>query len=280
MDNQTTLIEVKNSFPRIQSPSSINMFLQCPRKYYYRYHLKLPISSSIHLLRGGVVHSALEEFFTFDIGPISGDNFIFNLHIVLLEHFKKNWQSKMDELSRLGLTKQELDYYYGDSIAMLENWFTSFSGKLFEIAKITSFENAFKMLSPKVELEYVSGKYGVRGFIDAIHEYNGKVTIMDYKTSAKDTMTPEYKLQLAIYALLYEEKHGKKPDQVGISFLKFGDRMLDVDSNLIEFAKNEVLSVHINTASDKIQDYPRHTSPLCKWSSGKCDFYEKCFNGN
>jgi ATP-dependent helicase/DNAse subunit B len=49
---------------RVQSPSSINTYNQCPRKYYYQYILKLPTRPSIHLVRGNIAHSVLEDFFS------------------------------------------------------------------------------------------------------------------------------------------------------------------------------------------------------------------------
>ena len=49
---------------RVQSPSSINTYFQCPRKYYYIYNMKLKTSPSIHLVRGLVAHKVLENFFT------------------------------------------------------------------------------------------------------------------------------------------------------------------------------------------------------------------------
>ena len=47
---------------RIQSPSSINMYKRCPRKYYLHYILKKPIKPNIHLFRGSTVHSTIEIF--------------------------------------------------------------------------------------------------------------------------------------------------------------------------------------------------------------------------
>ena len=45
------------------SPSRINMFLKCPRSFYYRYIAKLPETMTIHLFRGSMVHNILEDLF-------------------------------------------------------------------------------------------------------------------------------------------------------------------------------------------------------------------------
>jgi CRISPR/Cas system-associated exonuclease Cas4 (RecB family) len=86
-------------------------------------------------------------------------------------------------------------------------------------------------------------------------------------------MTPEYKLQLAIYALLYEEKHGKKPDIVGVDFLRHKSHHLKVDQELVDFAKLECRFIQEQTISEDIEDYSKKKGFLCNY----CDFYEHCF---
>jgi CRISPR/Cas system-associated exonuclease Cas4 (RecB family) len=132
-------------------------------------------------------------------------------------------------------------------------------------------------LIPSVEEEIIDPALNVKGFIDAVHDDEEGVIIMDYKTSNKEEITVEYKLQLGIYALLYKSKYSKTPAKVGVNFLKYGEQTIDVDDVLLEHAKKEILFVHEMTSSDKVADYPRKEGPLCKWSSGKCDYYEKCF---
>lgn len=276
MEQQRTLVPTA-IFSRIQSPSSINTFRQCPRKYYYRYIERYPTAPNIILIRGQIVHQALEDFFSLDLTPALNDEF--SLKTVLLEFFKNNWAAERIKILALGLQEDALSAYYEESMNMLEFWFNSFYSKLSALSKIHGIDLAFKMLTPRVEEEYISTKLGVRGYIDAIHETNEHIKILDYKTSSKDTMTEDYKLQLAIYALLYEEKHGKKPNELSINFLKFGERYVEVTERLLEFAKNEVKRVHENTLSTDKRDYPKNITPLCKWSSGQCDFYNVCFKG-
>jgi hypothetical protein len=109
-----------------------------------------------------------------------------------------------------------------------------------------------------------------------VHVDDANIVIMDYKTSNKDEITPEYRLQLSIYALLYHLKYDKMPTQVGINFLKFGEQYLDVTHELLAEARSEILFVHEKAKSEKIADYPRRQSALCKWHSGQCDFFDEC----
>ncbi len=177
----------------------------------------------------------------------------------------------------------ELAFYLQESQLMIINWVNHFLQKLHkEQEKGLSFADAFKRLTPKTEQEYVSIEKSVRGFLDLIEELDGYVRIMDYKTSKSPKLTPEYRLQLSIYALLYKDKHGALPNEVGIYFLKDSgkdhEQTIHVDDDLVKQAELMVEQIHLLTQAESIVDYPRKPSPLCKWSTGKCDFYEKCYN--
>lgn len=264
---------------RLQSPSSINTYLQCPRKYYFMYHLKMPTSPSIHLVRGSVAHLALEH--VFEVLPeVIAENYRANLKVVVVELLKKFWKEHKDEFDELNMNEQEIQAYYEETKDMLHNYMDQFVDKIDEqITKGLDFPAAFRKLTPIAEKEYKSTEHGVRGFIDVIENHDGIVRLMDYKTSKKAHISEAYKLQLAIYAMLYEIEHGEKPDEVGIYFLKHDEHTLKVDEELVKHAKFYIEQIHMSTESDDINDYPMKTSPLCKWSNGQCDFYDYCFRG-
>ena len=264
---------------RIESPSSINTYQQCPRKYFYRYVLKLPSGSNIHLIRGKVVHSVLEDFFTLNLDGLHNNNFeeYFAQHLLSLFHL--HWGKAIPDFHSLSLSKEDIRKYYTDSLVMLENFLRMFSQRIrnYIAVKHVSFPAAFYSLKPLAEVGYSSESFAVRGFIDAIEQREDGVYLIDYKTSNKFEVTTEYRLQLGIYALLYYEKHGVLPQMVGIYFLKFGEKYLPVDEQLLRYAKKEIQYVHERTGSNSIEDYPKNVSPLCKWSTGQCDYYDVCF---
>lgn len=263
---------------RIQSPSSINTYNQCPRKYYYHYIKKLPTSGSIHLIRGNIVHTVLENFFKLDIASITHEHIEFELNMLLQSMFKDEWNRKLSKLYDLQLGQLNLDFYFKESQEMINNWFESLLSRIrLKQNDHMTFQEAFNLLKPLTEVRFVSEKHKVQGFIDAVHDINGEISLMDYKTSKRDKISDEYRLQLAIYALLYFEKHGKHPDLVGIDFLKHGTKYLKVDQDLIQCAIDECALIQENTKSEDITDYPLKPSPLCKWSTGQCDFYDICF---
>ncbi len=266
---------------RMQSPSSINTFKQCPRKYWYRYWARLPGKPSIHLARGKAVHEALEHFFDTDVTNVPDDpeGFFRTMRVVLLEHFKRAWSAHQEEFDQLDLTPEELTGYYDESLRMVGNYFDYFTDKIKYFTRLLPVKEAWEAVRPTREIEVASRQHGVRGFIDAIHDEAGKTLILDYKTSRKSIISPEYKLQLAIYAMLYTERF-RMPELVGIYFLKDGvEQLLDVTPEMIEWAKNEVAEVHLQTRSCAVEEYPKKPSPLCKWATGQCDFYEYCFGG-
>lgn len=265
-------------FRRIESPSSINTFRQCPRKYYYQYILKLPVSGSIHTIRGNVIHNVLETFFLEGSIGLSSSDYSFALSQRLLHTFNAEWRQAIPQLQQLKLGRDQIVDSYSESMGMLNNFLQWFLQRLHvEMQQGLSFVDAFSLLTPQVEQHYESPIYKIQGYIDAISHYKGSVAVWDYKTSRKDEITAEYYLQLALYALLYQEKHGKAPDKVGVYFLRYGLRELPVDTSLLQHAQIACEEIHVQTKSDDIASYPQRPGPLCKWGTGQCDFYNQCF---
>lgn len=259
---------------RTESASSINTYKQCPRKYYYQYIKKLEVLPNIYCLRGNAIHSTLEEFFNIDTSILSKENYEFELAIIAHDRFKKEWDKREKDIANLNLSKAKLEFFKKESQDMLNKWLKRFFKKLKKEVRDSSFEEAFDKLKPETELYLESEKYKLRGYIDALHKAEEEIRLMDYKTSSRDQMTEGYKLQLAIYSLLYYDKFGKVPDKVGLDLLRHGERIIDVDENLLEMAKKEALAMAERTKSDEIADYPKKKSRLCDW----CDFQDVCMD--
>ncbi len=263
------------AFKRIQSPSSINTYKLCPRKYFYTYVLELPTESNIHMIRGNVAHSALEHFFQININHIDEKKYEQQLKVAMQELLIYHWKAAHERFDKLKLSQEKLASYFEETLHMLIAWVDLFCKKVKATKK--SFREAFEYLTPLVEQHFISNAYGVQGYVDAIEVQDGKIRIMDYKTSSKNELTDEYLLQLAIYALLYHEKYNKFPDEAGVYLLQYGEKAIKVDNALLELAKREVAQIHKNTQSEEIEDYPLKPGPYCKWSTGQCDFYNICF---
>ena len=264
---------------RVESPSSINTFKQCKRKYYYSYIEKLPTVSNIHQVRGNIAHSTLEHFYDVDVSKLNSDNYKVEYKKIIQKLLLHQWNKYGPKLNELGLSNDKIKFYFEETMLMVMNWCNHF---LTDIESLIEKENlsvpeAFMKLTPIREQKYASEKYSIRGFIDAIHHCGDEIHILDYKTNSRFDMKEPIILQLAIYSLLYQEKRGVLPNKVGIFFLRHKSKYIDVSPEMIELAKKEISAIHLHTSStEHVDDYPQTITPLCKWSTGQCDFYETC----
>ncbi len=267
---------------KYESPSSINTYKQCPRKYYYSYIAKYPIIPNIHLIRGNVAHSALEHFYDIsdeDIEKMTTNDYEIVLRTRIKRLLKSFWFSNIKKFRKLDISNDQHLFYFKETQEMMQNWMNIFLEKLRnKIEETGNLMAAFKSLVPQREKGFVSEAFKVRGFIDVIEEIDDKIRLMDYKTSKSPHINEAYKLQLAIYSLLYYEQHAKLPDEVGIYFIKHNEQSFSADEQLLEFAKQECKLMQENTKTDDLNDYPKKKGPLCKYSTGQCDFYDLCMD--
>ena len=265
---------------RLQSPSSINTFKQCQRKYYYSYIEKLPRKDSIHTVRGNIAHSTLEYFYDLDVSSYTMDNFEKEFKVSIQKLLLNQWASYSEKLEKLDLTPDKTRFYFEETMMMVLNWCNHFLKDMKkEYAKDPrSITDMFSQIAPVREQEVKSETHQVRGFIDAIkHHENGEIHIIDYKTNKQAVIKDSIRLQLSIYALLYQEKYGKLPQKVGAFFLREGLKMIDVTDDMTQNAKLQIENIHAHTdITDNIVDYKRTITPLCRWKTGQCDFYETC----
>src|SRR3989344_7431050 len=135
---------------RVQSPSSINTYNQCPRKYFYQYILKLPTSPSIHTARGSAVHESLEDFYDLSIPAVLPRTELRTfLELYLLNLLKEKWNQKKDIFSKLPMTREELMSYYQETQLMLIQWISTFLQKIdSHMSEGKSFEEAFALQKP------------------------------------------------------------------------------------------------------------------------------------
>lgn len=264
---------------RVESPSSINTFKQCKRKYYYSYIEKLPTVSNIHQVRGNIAHSALEDFYDIDITQFDENNLQKEFQQAMQKMLMFQWNKYREKLNELNLNQDKMKFYFEETMLMLMNWCNHFVEDIEKLRKNKdiSLAQAFIELTPIREQQFISEEHSVRGFIDAIHHCGDEVHILDYKTNSRFDFKDEIKLQLAIYSLLYQEKKGMLPHKVGIFFLRHKSKYINVEPEMVEMAKKEIHAIHLHTSStEHIDDYPQTITPLCKWSTGQCDFYDVC----
>jgi genome maintenance exonuclease 1 len=94
-----------------------------------------------------------------------------------------------------------------------------------------------------------SDKYKVAGRVDCIAEYDGKLSIIDFKTSSKersDEWNESYYIQASAYAEMFEERTGIAINQVVIL-------VVTEDGIVQEFVKNK--TDYLPLLSDAIKEW-------------------------
>ena len=94
-----------------------------------------------------------------------------------------------------------------------------------------------------------SDKYKVAGRVDCIAEYDGKLSIIDFKTSSKersDEWNESYYIQASAYAEMFEERTGIGINQIAIL-------VVTEDGVIQEFVKNK--TDYLPLLKDAIKDW-------------------------
>jgi len=200
------------------------------------------------MIRGAAVHKAIEMFYKLNINHCSHFDY-FDFKRCLRDLLWHEWKDRRKAIDMLGLTDTEIDYFFHDSVIMMEHFAHDF------------YKNqGLEKPTPVIEKTFISKTLGLKGRVDAIH-YNQKnkapPLIIDYKTCKSKEVKESYKRQLFIYALLYFEEHKTIPD-IGIHFLNFRDGVVKIpfkDDDLHEI-KKLVKDIHDKTQLNHIESYP------------------------
>jgi len=236
---------------RFLSPTAINSYLRCPRKYYLKYIKRHKDKPNIHLFRGSAVHKALADFHNLHLASLKD---IEDMRSSLLQIFAEEWERLAPQIDLLGLPKDRVDRFYSESLDMLRDWVARHAGS-----------PSFGSESVRAELKLFSRTHGVMGIIDAVYGHRDQIALVDYKTSARDDITPDIKVQMALYALLFEDSHSVRPHMVIIDFLKTGrERRFRVSDGLIRYAKTLCTDMHQKTSSPDENDYPCTCGGWCE----------------
>ncbi len=254
------------------SPSGINNFYGCKRRFFYTYHDKIRSELTAPLVKGNIVHGVIEKF--------SKNKFRFGktYKTVINKFVKDNVDIEVKKHDSL-LTQVDKD----DVLNMVKSFTDKFiirMSNLVEAEIAHGPTHAFHLLKPKLAEHKVSDDIlNVRGIIDNVDTniFSGRTCIIDYKTSKKYgyTMSEDYKRQLAIYAYLCKV-NGIDAHDVAINFLRYGEiYYLPVTIDLIKYGVNEIETVRqflVNSNEDKNKFY-RSKTKLCDY----CPAKDKCF---
>lgn len=109
----------------------------------------------------------------------------------------------------------------------------------------------------ELETKIFSKHWRVMCIIDRVSKARSPPLLIDYKTCKSAELKDDYKRQMGICALLYEEKHGVKP-ATAIHYLKFLDglKSFNLTDEFMEDLKRLIIEIHHKTMSENEDDYP------------------------
>ncbi len=187
----------------------VDDYLTCPLKYKYIHVLRVPIREHHSVVYGKALHEAISFYLRRKLaqaqsGPSQGGGVT---EAEILEVFEGAWQS----VGFLSREHEDLRLEQGRAV----------------LRRFVAEEEQRGLVPTAVErpFTFLLGTNKVVGRFDRVDERDGRVAIIDYKSSAvHDQKEADRKakesLQLAIYALAYDQMHGQIPDAVELHFLE------------------------------------------------------------
>ncbi len=260
------------------SPSRINMYLKCPRSFYYRYIAKLPETMTIHLFRGSLVHNILEDLFKKKFKYASYWKYGAAKEWIKGE-FKREWDKLVDTKPWIFKDYPE-PQFRKETLDMLVNYCDRIENKLNDMMEwkvYRSKDQAFKNLRPlETEMRLHNKDLQIMGIIDGVtKDFEGNISLIDYKTSKRygPWLPEDYYRQLIIYALLYYEHTGIVPKFAGVDWLRFDETyFVKITDNELKEARKIIKDMHAALIDNKNleENFEKIPSNLCKW----CSFYK------
>ncbi len=181
----------------------VDDYLTCPLRYKYVHILRVPLLPHHSIVYGKALHQAVQSYFQ---QKINGKSITLK---ELLDIFHRTWISegfltREHEEKRLEAGRQALSKFYQEQE-----------------------KSGVVPASVEEEFSFLSGSNRVRGRWDRVDQRDDGVTIVDFKSSAVRQQKAADKraresLQLAIYALAYQQAKGVTPQSVELHFLESG----------------------------------------------------------
>lgn len=241
------------------SHSRLSSFEDCPRKFEYRYVLKLPSDTeSIEAFVGKRVHEVLERLYEF-----AGRGALPSLPRVLWRYRQMFEEHHDPKRVRIVRTENPVEFYRDLGERCIINYYRAHYP--FDADETIGLEE-------HIVFE-LGGGHKIRGFIDRlVRARDGAVEIHDYKTGAR--VPSQAKLdqdrQLALYQLGLSERF-RGPMRLVWHFLRQGITRVSTrtDEQLDDLSQNTLDLI------ERIEDtsaFPPKTGPLCRW----CEYQDRC----
>ena len=243
-----------NAFEKPLSASKLKIFLECKRKFYYKYILGLKTPQIVDTAFadvGNMIHLALKEVYKDENHPT-------------IE--KEIYKSFVNALYKIGGEDSYMKF-------QMRIW----AERIREIAKIDArhFADGWRVVEVEKELQAtLPNGLIITGKIDRIERKGDKYRIIDYKTGkytlyTKKTVNGATDFQLEFYHIL--------ATQNGMNDI---DGCYFYDLKNAEIVEEEYMEVKMQRIEEAIQEYCKEKHDFEENSSSRCqfcDFKELCF---
>ncbi len=175
----------------VWSASKFKTFLECKRKYYYRYIRKIASKKEDRLNEGEILHRLLQTLFSKEA------------HYATLEAMNQNFDKIFDEI--YPQADPQMQYHRLLWREKLQSFFA---------AQIQHFESGWQVAACEAKVEGVISGLRFGGSIDRIDRLGEKRLLIDYKSGSIEEANKSKNLeslrdfQMNIYHELLSERHG------------------------------------------------------------------------
>lgn len=247
----------------VYSHSRLTNFETCPRRFQYRYVLKLPAEvESIEAFVGKRVHEVLERLYRFtDRGLVPSLEKVVRRYQVFWD---EAWDAERVTIARDGYTAE---FYRQKGDRCLRNYY----------ARHYPFDGD-ETLGLEHHVDFAlddAGDYRMQGVIDRlVRARDGTLEIHDYKTGARvpSQSQLDQDRQLALYQIGVAERFGPdRPFRLVWHFVRKGiTRTSTRTPDQLDDLRHETLDLVRRVQSES--KFPPTPGPLCRW----CEFSERC----
>jgi len=248
------------ALPRSLSPSTLSAFKDCPLAFRFATIDRLPEPPSPHMVKGTLVHSALERLFWDH--PRGG-----RTRETARDALDLAWESLRQgpDVASLGLTGTEAETFVSDAASLVDGYFR--------------LEDPDDVDAVGVELTLEADVAGLRlrGIIDRLDvTAQGELEVVDYKTGRVPSVNQEQQRLggVQFYALLCEQVLGRKPSRVRLMYLR-EPLVIEAEPSdqAVRGTRQRTTAVWsaIERACEQ-EDFRPRPSALCNW----CSFRSLC----
>ena len=232
-----------NAHDIVWSASRLKTYLECKRKYYYRYLQKINAKKEDELNEGAFLHSLLDH----------------------LHREKESYESKEEMQKNIDILLDTLLPYDDAKIAYQKLlWKEKLKG--FVSSQIEHFKADWKVVEREVEVTGEIGGLRFKGRIDRIDQNSTDTLVLDYKSGQTKEANKTKNLekltdfQMSIYQQMLQTKY----QNINLAFLKIFENGEIEEITALE-EKNELLFEHIVAL--------KQTN---RFVASKCEDLQKC----